>query len=139
MAVETNRRYVEAICFQKVLAEYKDAVNETSFVSKTDLNGNITYINELFCKLSGYSKEELIGAPHSIARHPDVPVSVFKGIIKNHKKNAEAYYVQSMIKPILDFDGNILEHMAIRIEITLLPMLIRISCRTRRHPKRYYL
>ena len=131
LSVETNRRYVEAICSQKMLAEYKDAVDEGSFVSKTDLNGNITFANELFCKLSGYTKEELIGSPHSIVRHPDVPSSIFKGmwktiqanrvwkgVIKNRKKNGEAYYVKSMIKPILDIHGNILEYIAMRTDIT---------------------
>jgi PAS domain S-box-containing protein len=131
LSVETNRRYVEAICSQKMLAEYKEAVDEGSYVSKTDLNGIITYVNDLFCQLSGYSKGELIGSPHSIVRHPDVSASVFKGmwktiqskkvwkgIIKNRKKNGEAYYVKSIIKPILDVDGNIIEYIAIRTDIT---------------------
>jgi len=131
LSVETNRRYVEAICSQKMLAEYKDAVDEGSFVSKTDIKGVITYANDLFCKLSGYTKEELIGSPHSIVRHPDVPLSMFKGmwktiqakkvwkgIIKNRKKNGEAYYVKSVIKPILDIYGNILEYIAIRTDVT---------------------
>ncbi|WP_346392323.1 response regulator [Sulfurimonas sp. NWX79] len=131
LSVETNRRYVEAICSKKMLGEYKEAVDESSYVSKTDLNGNITYANELFCTLSGYTRDELIGSPHSIVRHPDVSASIFKGmwktiqakktwhgIIKNKKKNGEAYYVKSTIKPILDVDGNILEYIAIRTDIT---------------------
>jgi len=131
LSVETNRRYAEAKCSQKMLSEYKEAVDEGSYVSKTDLKGRITFANDLFCELSGYSKEELMGSPHSIVRHPDVPSSVFKdmwntikakktwkGMIKNRKKNGEAYYVKSIIKPILDVDGNILEYIAIRTDIT---------------------
>jgi len=131
LSVETNRRYVQAICSQKMLSEYKDAVDESSYVSKTDLNGTITFANDLFCKLSGYTKEELIGSPHSIVRDPNVSVSLFKGmwktiqakkawkgIIKNRKKNGEAYYVKSVVKPILDMQGNILEYIAIRTDIT---------------------
>ncbi len=131
LSVEINRRYVEAICSQKMLAEYKEAIDEGSFVSKTDTNGNITFVNELFCQLSGYTQEELIGSPHNIVRHPDVPASLFKGIwktiqakrvwkgvIKNRRKNGETYYVQSIIKPILDINGNILEYIAIRTDVT---------------------
>jgi len=131
LSVETNRKYVEAMCAQKMLSEYKDAVDEASFVSKTDTRGIITYANDLFCKLSGYTKEELIGAPHNIVRHPDMPADVFKeiwqtikakkiwkGMVKNRKKNGEAYYVKSTIKPILDVNGEIIEYIAIRTDVT---------------------
>jgi len=46
--------------------------------SATDLKGKITYASEAFCKISGYTKEELIGKPHNIVRHPDMPKSIFK-------------------------------------------------------------
>jgi len=131
LSVETNRRYVEAICSQKMLAEYKEAIDEASVVSKADLKGVITYVNDTFCKLSGYSAKELIGSSHNIVRHPDMEASVFKdmwetikskkiwkGIIKNRKKNGEVYYVKSLIKPILDVDGEIVEYIAIRTDIT---------------------
>ena len=131
LSVETNRRYVEAVCSQNMLSEYKDAIDEASVVSKADPKGIITYVNETFCKLSGYSEKELIGSPHNIVRHPDVPSSVFKemwatikskqiwkGIIKNRKKNGEAYFVKSLIKPILDVNGEIFEYIAIRTDVT---------------------
>lgn len=47
-------------------------------VSKTDLSGNITYVNHDFCKISGFSEEELIGSPQNIVRHPDMPAEAFK-------------------------------------------------------------
>jgi len=46
-------------------------------ISRTDLNGNITHANEIFCEISGYTIEELINKPHNILRHPDMPKSVF--------------------------------------------------------------
>ena len=53
-------------------------VTNRAVISKTDLKGVITYVNKAFCKLSGYDKEELIGKPHNIVRHPDMPKSVFR-------------------------------------------------------------
>ena len=62
----------------RLLLEHKKAVDASAIVSKSDLNGNITYVNSTFCEISGYSKEELIGKPHSIVRHPDSPKSYLK-------------------------------------------------------------
>jgi len=114
-----------------ILKQYKEIVDEDLIVSKADINGKITYVNKAFEEISGYSKEELINKPHSIVRHPDMKDEVFKdlwntilnkkvwrGIIKNRKKNFESYYVDSIIKPILDRDGNIKEFIALRKEIT---------------------
>lgn len=114
-----------------LLNEYKKAMDESSIVSKADPFGTITYVNDLFCKISGYSKEELIGKPHSIVRHPDSPADTFKkmwntlqnkqvwkGILKNRKKSGEDYYVNTTIVPILDTKNNIKEFIAIRQDIT---------------------
>ena len=64
------------------LFEYKSIVDKFLIVSKTDINGIITYVNEKFVKISGYSKEELLGTPHNIVRHPDMPSYVFKNMWK---------------------------------------------------------
>jgi len=58
-------------------------------ISRTDLNGKITYANETFCNISGYHEEELLGKPHSIVRHPDMPVLLLKicGILLNQVSN----------------------------------------------------
>ena len=82
-----------------LLEEYKKALDESSIVSKADLNGIITYVNDKFCQVSGYTKEELIGKNHNIIRHPDTKKDfftqlwntinqkkIFNGIIKNRKK-----------------------------------------------------
>ena len=67
---------------RKFLEEYKRIVDASALVSKSDTQGNITYVNDKFIKLSGYSKEELLGQPHSIVRHPDMPSSVFEKLWK---------------------------------------------------------
>ena len=88
-------------------------------------------MNNRFCTISGYSKEELIGKPHNVIRHPDFPASVFKelwttlhrrkvfhGIIRNRKKSGEDYYVDSTVVPILDEHDNVSEYIAIRNDVT---------------------
>lgn len=114
-----------------LLEQYQKALDETAIVSKTDINGIITFVNDKFCKISGYSKEELIGKPHNIVRHPDTPKSlfkklwktilskrIFKGIIKNRKKDGSYYYVDSTIIPIMDSNDDIVEFIAVRYDIT---------------------
>lgn len=114
-----------------LLEEYKKAIDESSIVSKTDPKGIITYVNDKFCEISGYTKEELIGQNHNVIRHPDTQKSffvdlwntiknkrVFKGIIQNRKKNGDSYYVDSTIIPILDKENKIVEYIGIRHDIT---------------------
>jgi len=110
---------------------YKLAIDKSSIVSKTDLKGIITYVNDMFCKASGYTREELIGSSHNIVRHPDVPKEEFKnmwdtiqnkqiwkGTIKNRRKDGSAYIVNATIIPILDNKGEISEYVAVRHDIT---------------------
>ncbi len=61
-------------------AQLLNALQNVMVISTTDLQGNITYANDLFCTLTGFTREELIGQPHSIVRHPDVPKAVYKGM-----------------------------------------------------------
>ncbi len=60
------------------LKQYIEAVEKNNIVSKTDINGIITFVNDEFCKISKYSRAELIGRSHNIVRHPDIPTSNFK-------------------------------------------------------------
>lgn len=90
--------------------------NENLFiVSKTDLKGKITYGNDIFIAISGYSEQELIGAPHNILRHPDMPRCVFKllwdriqagnevfAYVKNKAKSGKFYWVHAFVTPIFD-------------------------------------
>jgi len=117
----------------KLLEEYKKIVDSSNNITKTDLNGTITYVNDKFAKLSGYSKDELIGQPHNIVRDPDMPASYFErlwqtilakkvwhGTIKNRNKNGEVYYVETTIAPILDEDDNIIEFISVKNDVTKL-------------------
>jgi len=96
-------------------------------VSKTDINGRILFVNKNFCELSGYSEEELIGAPHSIIRHPDMPRAIFfliwnsllrgesvSGVIKNLSKSGKYYWIIADLDAKKDKDGNIKSLIAFR-------------------------
>ncbi len=115
----------------KILQQYKDIVDKSSIVSKSDAFGNITFVNKKFCELSGYSESELIGKPHNVVRHPDMNSDAFKqmwatlknkeiwtGQVQNKKKNGDSYYVDATICPILDTNENIIEYIALRNDIT---------------------
>lgn len=90
-------------------------------VSKTDVTGKITYANNVFLRISGYSEEELIGAPHSILRHPDMPRCVFKllwdtissgkeifAYVNNMTKHGDHYWVYAHITPTYDARGSLI-------------------------------
>ncbi|MGB5866669.1 MAG: PAS domain S-box protein [Arcobacteraceae bacterium] len=115
-----------------LLKEYKHIVDISSIVSKTDAKGVITYANDKFCAISGYTREELLGNTHSLLKHPDMDPLVYKelwytiknekktwfGTIKNKAKDGSAYYVDSVINPIFNRDGELIEYIAIRHDIT---------------------
>mgnify|MGYP003620067867 FL=1 len=69
-----NDKDIEDEVFYKnqLLNQYKNTIDKSFIVSKTDARGYITYVNEVFCKISGYTKEELLGKPHNIVRHHDM-------------------------------------------------------------------
>ena len=136
IAVASERKDREILCKQQILNEYKDAVDRSNIVSKTDLKGNITYVNDKFCELSGYTEEELIGKPHSIVRHEDMKPEVFEdmwssikdkkpwhGIVKNKTKSGDFYYVDTVISPIVDYEGNIIEYIGVRTDVTEIEMM----------------
>lgn len=115
-----------------LIKQYENITNTTSIISKTDIKGIITHANENFCKISGYTKEELIGQNHNIIRHPEMPKVAFEdmwktikkekkiwqGIIKNRAKNGDSYYVSTTVSPILDTRQNITEFIALRHDIS---------------------
>ncbi|MGB0990329.1 MAG: ATP-binding protein [Halarcobacter sp.] len=115
----------------KLLNQYKKAVDSSAIVSKTDKRGIITYVNDEFIKVSQYKEEELIGKSHNIVRHEDMSSEVFedlwkticakkiwKGQIKNKAKDGSAYHVASTIVPILNYNDEIEEFLAIRLDVT---------------------
>jgi len=94
-------------------------------ITETDKAGIITYANRKFRELTGYSKEELIGSPHNINRHPDMPKAAFKdlwktikggsyweGFVKNLTSEGKYYHVLVWIKPKLDKKGEIVGYIA---------------------------
>lgn len=124
--------YKELESSRKLLQEYKDAVDESSIASKTNPFGIITFVNQKFCEISGYEEEELLGKSHAVLRHPDMPKELFKdmwhtikelkktwrGKIKNRTKDGGFYWVDATIKPILDINGDVLEFISLRNDIT---------------------
>ncbi|BCB25748.1 aerotaxis receptor Aer [Sulfurimicrobium lacus] len=97
-------------------------------VSKTDLKGTITYANDAFVELSGFSGEELIGKNHNLVRHPDMPPQAFedlwrtvktgrpwRGVVKNRSKNGDHYWVDAFVVPVRKNDQT-LGYMSVRSE-----------------------
>jgi len=131
-AVELAKKNTDNKLSQLLLTQYKDTIDDSAIVSKADKTGKITFVNDKFCKISGYTREELIGKPHNIVRHPDVDSSIFEymwftikelkqtwyGEVKNRKKDGTSYWVHATIRPIVDMDGNIVEYIGIRNDIT---------------------
>ena len=100
--------------------------DDTLIVSKTDLKGQITYINRDFLAISGFSEQELLGAPHNIVRHPDMPAEAFEdlwttlkagrpwtGLVKNRAKNGDYYWVLANATPIWE-NGQVTGYMSVR-------------------------
>ena len=106
-------------------------VDEMCIVSEVDLKGNITYVNDLHCEVSQYKREELIGANQNIVRHPDMQKElfrelwatigrgdVFRGPVKNKKKDGTPYYVDGVFAPILGENGKPVKYVGVRYENT---------------------
>ena len=98
-------------------------------ISRTDLNGHITYANDTFCEISGYSQDELIGKAHNIVRHPDMPSAAFAdlwqtiqdkkqwiGVVKNLRKDSGYYWVQASISGVYK-NGELIEYKSLRTPI----------------------
>ncbi|WP_298724366.1 PAS domain-containing protein [uncultured Ferrovibrio sp.] len=96
-------------------------------VSKTDTRGRITYANEVFCRVAGYSEHDLVGQPHSIVRHPDMPRCVFQllwdtissgneifAYVKNMARNGDYYWVFAHVTPSFDISGKIVSYHSSR-------------------------
>jgi len=118
------------------LTSIQQAIDKHALVSITDLKGNITYVNELFCQVSGYSEKELLGKKHNILNSAEHSAEFFKvmwktivhgntwhGEIKNLAKNGKAYWVNSTIFPLLNEQGKPEEYISVRTNISDLKLL----------------
>ena len=96
-------------------------------VSKTDTKGRLTYVNKIFIDLAEYTEEELLGKPHNIVRHPDMPKAIFKllwdriqakeeifAYVLNKTKNNNSYWVYANVTASLDEHGNIVGYYSVR-------------------------
>ena len=122
-------------------------------VSKTDLRGHITYANETFLTIAGYTEEEVLGQPHSIIRHPDMPRAVFKllwdtlnegrevfAYVKNMARNGDYYWVFAHVTPSFDRDKKIIAYHSNRrvpdrkiIETAIAPVYAAVLQEERKH------
>jgi PAS domain S-box-containing protein len=109
----------------------KEVTSVDLIVSKSDKEGNITYINPIFVKISGYSQGELLEKPHSILRHPDMPKVIFKylwdhiskgedvvAFVKNLCKDGSYYWVLATVKMAKNPDGSFRNYMSTRRAVT---------------------
>lgn len=119
---------------KEVEAELKlrtEIMNVTSIVSEADKKGDILSINEKYLEISKYSREELIGHPHNVTRHADMPKetfkqmwstigrgNIFRGVIKNRAKDGTPYYVDAVVAPMLGEDGKPVKYLGVRYDIT---------------------
>ncbi len=107
-----------------MLREIKD---NDFIISKTDLKGRLTYVNKIFMDLAEYSEAELLGKPHNIVRHPDMPRAIFKllwdriqnkkeifAYVINKTKNKNDYWVFANVTASLDSRGNIIGYYSVR-------------------------
>lgn len=112
--------------------EYETIANSSAIISKINQDGIITYVNERYCQISGFTKEELIGQSHSliksqketpqffnsvwnkIAHHKEV----WSGVLKHKKKDGSIYYLKTTIQPILNFEGEIEQFITLSLPVT---------------------
>lgn len=122
----------------KLLEEYKNAVDESNIVCKTDANGKIIYVNDEFCKISGYQRTELLGQKHDAILHLEKQESVlknlqatitskkiWKGVLEHRRKNHISYFADVTIVPLLGMDECINEFIYIGHNITELIALTK--------------
>jgi len=113
------------------LSKLLKTFDEHVIASETDLDGNITYASEAFCKINGYTREEFLGKSHSMIKNPDNEPQVYKelwdtikagkvwqGLVKNRRKDGSFYWVDTVITQNYDESGRVSGYMAIRHEAT---------------------
>lgn len=130
--------------------------NDEIIVSKTNIKGHITYCNDVFLRVSGYTEKELLGQPHSIIRHPDMPRAVFKllwdtlaagsevfAYVNNRTKRGDNYWVLAHVTPSRDAHRNIIGYHSNRrvpdqaiVEQTIAPLYAQLLAEEKSHANR---
>jgi len=130
--LQSHRFMFESRANLRLMHTYQQAANLSCIVSKTDPEGVITFVNDAFCDISGYTREELIGQTHRLVRHPDTPRGfyealwsaikeekrVWRGTLRNRSRTGRSYYLDALIMPVTDLDGRILEYISLSHDIT---------------------
>lgn len=122
-----------------LLNQYKNALDASLIISKTDTSGVITYVNDKFCDITGYEPSELIGKTHRLFKHPETSKSqmedlwntihakkVWHSTIANLDKSGRTFYTDTFIIPILNDKHHVIEFMDMRIDITEIKNYLRI-------------
>lgn len=130
--------------------------NDEIIVSKTNIKGHITYCNDVFLRVSGYTETELLGQPHSIIRHPDMPRAIFKllwdtlaagsevfAYVNNRTKRGDNYWVLAHVTPSRDAHRNIIGYHSNRrvpdqaiVEQTIAPLYAQLLAEEKNHANR---
>ncbi len=114
-----------------LLHQYRDIIDQTMIVSRTNTEGIITYANDRFCEISGYSQKELLGKSHNIVKDASNPKEIYTdiwqtitnkkiwhGTFANKAKDGSRYYVSATIAPLVDRRGKIKEYIGLRDDVT---------------------
>jgi diguanylate cyclase (GGDEF)-like protein/PAS domain S-box-containing protein len=128
---KVEQRTAAILAAQEQLSDFKDAIDEHSIVSMTDLDGTITFANDKFCDISGYSRQELIGQNHRLLNSGNQDQNYWKNMfltvssgktwhdeVRNIAKDGSFYWVKTTIMPALDDTGAIKNYISIRTDIT---------------------
>lgn len=127
--LQTSKNELQEI--NKKMKKHLDVIDKYVITSSTDIDGVITEVSDALCKISGYSKAELVGKKHSILKHPDFESDIYKdlwsnishgrswyGEIKNQRKDGSFYWVDVIVAPTFDKNGVIDGYSSIRQDIT---------------------
>lgn len=132
MQIQTLQDFGKTLASDNLqLLAYIRIMEEYVYTTKTDVNGIVTDVSDSFCRLSGYSREDLIGFKHNIVRHPDNPDSfyadlwdtishggIWEGEVRNQRKDGSDFWMNTIIFPLHDEDRNIIGYSSIRHNIT---------------------